>query len=225
MRIADWNVICHDGGCFVPCVPPLLRSILPDFSSCQRTSCSSCLPRSRHLQRPRASRMQTSSTSCCCGKRRPSTCASTLRSSSPLCCRCAACCCCATCHLFWLVWFVTRYSLPARRQEDLASGGGDDLFEAYCTELETTAAWGGQVELQVGVWWHGILGESESPSGTKQVMLNNLIMHHVAGTGASAQVAHRGLHRGHAGAGSGRGVQGWVACSGFLLLCSSTERQ
>ncbi|EFN50896.1 hypothetical protein CHLNCDRAFT_141719 [Chlorella variabilis] len=32
--------------------------------------------------------------------------------------------------------------------EDLASGGGDDLFEAYCTELETTAAWGGQVELQ-----------------------------------------------------------------------------
>lgn len=28
------------------------------------------------------------------------------------------------------------------------SGSGDDAFEAYCTEIETTAAWGGQVELQ-----------------------------------------------------------------------------
>jgi hypothetical protein len=36
-------------------------------------------------------------------------------------------------------------------QEDLASGGGgDDAFEAYCAEVEGTAAWGGQVELQVG---------------------------------------------------------------------------
>ena len=29
------------------------------------------------------------------------------------------------------------------------SGTGDDAFEAYCYELESTAAWGGQVELQV----------------------------------------------------------------------------
>ena len=37
-------------------------------------------------------------------------------------------------------------------QEDLAaSAGGDDAFEAYCAELEGTAAWGGQVELQVGL--------------------------------------------------------------------------
>ncbi len=37
-------------------------------------------------------------------------------------------------------------------QEDLAaSAGGDDAFEAYCAELEGTAAWGGQVELQVCV--------------------------------------------------------------------------
>lgn len=38
-------------------------------------------------------------------------------------------------------------------QEDLAAaGGGDDAFEAYCAEVEGTAAWGGQVELQVGPW-------------------------------------------------------------------------
>ncbi|PRW59631.1 OTU domain-containing 6B-like [Chlorella sorokiniana] len=38
---------------------------------------------------------------------------------------------------------------PFVLEEDLAaSAGGDDAFEAYCSELEGTAAWGGQVELQ-----------------------------------------------------------------------------
>lgn len=38
---------------------------------------------------------------------------------------------------------------PFVLEEDLAaSAGGDDAFEAYCAELEGTAAWGGQVELQ-----------------------------------------------------------------------------
>lgn len=38
---------------------------------------------------------------------------------------------------------------PFVLQEDATTAGdGEDVFEAYCTELESTAAWGGQVELQ-----------------------------------------------------------------------------
>ncbi|KAL4424340.1 hypothetical protein ABPG75_001641 [Micractinium tetrahymenae] len=38
---------------------------------------------------------------------------------------------------------------PFVLEEDVATAGdGDDAFEAYCREVETTAAWGGQVELQ-----------------------------------------------------------------------------
>ena len=36
-------------------------------------------------------------------------------------------------------------------EADTADGSvadGDDAFEAYCTEVESTAAWGGQVEIQ-----------------------------------------------------------------------------
>lgn len=38
---------------------------------------------------------------------------------------------------------------PFVLKEDAATAGdGDDAFDAYCREVETTAAWGGQVELQ-----------------------------------------------------------------------------
>lgn len=46
------------------------------------------------------------------------------------------------------------YCASSRVQEDAtASSGSDDSFEAYCTELESTAAWGGQVELQARFGW------------------------------------------------------------------------
>ena len=39
-------------------------------------------------------------------------------------------------------------SPPLLLQEDTAGEGEEDAFEAYCAEVESTAAWGGQVELQ-----------------------------------------------------------------------------
>ena len=120
----------------------------------------------------------TSSTFCCCASGPPPTCAHMPTTSSPLCWRQAAlrfamlrCAALGWAGLGWAragLWRAAfRAVLTSKQdlllntpfatcpaiclQEDLAaSAGGDDAFEAYCAELEGTAAWGGQVELQVG---------------------------------------------------------------------------
>ncbi|KAL4431981.1 hypothetical protein ABPG77_000248 [Micractinium sp. CCAP 211/92] len=48
----------------------------------------------------------------------------------------------------WMRTHAEEFKPFVLEEDAVAAGNGGDAFEAYCQEIETTAAWGGQVELQ-----------------------------------------------------------------------------